>query len=43
MPYKRKGRCVYVLKGGKWVLKGCSETPTKAKKYLRKLHMVSGH
>ena len=43
MPYKRVGRTVYVKKSGKWRKKGSSKTVGSAKKYLKKLHMVSGH
>lgn len=43
MPYKRVGKTVYVKKGGKWKVKGRSISVSKAKRYIRKLHMVSGH
>ena len=40
MPYERKGSCVYRKDTGKKV--GCSSSIPKAKKYIKKLHMVSG-
>lgn len=43
MPYKRKGRVVYVKSAGRWKKKGSSKTVAGAKRYLKKLHMVSGH
>lgn len=39
MPYQRKGKCVYRRDTGKKV--GCSSSIDRAKKYLKKLHMVS--
>ena len=43
MPFKRKGKTVLVKKGGRWRKKGRSATVAKAKRYLRKLHIVTGH
>ena len=40
MPYKRKGKCVYIKKSGSWKKKGCSASVAKAKKYLKKLYSV---
>ena len=37
MPYKRKGKTIYVKKGGRWRKKGSSKTLVKAKAYLRVL------
>ena len=37
MPYKRKGKCVYLKSTGKKV--GCSKSVPKAKKYLSALHI----
>lgn len=39
MPYKRVGKCVYKKTTGKKV--GCSKSAGAAKKYIKKLHMVS--
>jgi len=40
MPYRRKGRTVYVKRAGKWRKKGTSKSVKKAKKYLRLLRAV---
>ena len=40
MPYERRGKCVVKKNTGKKV--GCSTSIPKAKKYLKKLHMVTG-
>jgi hypothetical protein len=38
MPYKRKGKCVYLKSTNRKV--GCSKSIEMAKRYLKKLHMV---
>ncbi len=45
MPYVRCGKCVYKGKTceNKGEKVGCSETPEKAKKYLKKLRMETAH
>lgn len=40
MPYKRKGKVVYVKKSGLWRKKGKAKTIKKAKRYVRLLRGV---
>jgi len=43
MPYKRKGRKVYVKRGGRWVLLKTMESVRKAEKYLQALRINVRH
>lgn len=43
MPYRRQGKRVLHLKGGKWTTKQVCKSPENAKKAIRLLRSKTGH
>lgn len=40
MPYRRRGRKVYVKKGKRWKLKATAKSVANAKRMIKKLRMI---